>query len=141
MFSLAFRPNRKIPFSYICILVMFVLVGCSPITTNKTLSSKDVLSLLKNQKVDMVKGNEKYFELIATTPINYKVKNDNIFVYVFQSIEDIEKAVEDFDNQTTLINMQTPLQYSFENILILYLPEQRDKPDEHLSNELTELAF
>ena len=126
---------------YLSLILVLMLVGCSEDASSKILSSEEVYDLLKKEKSDLVKGNNEYFNLIGIKPIHYKLKNDNIFVYEFQNENDIEKALQDFNEQTKLKNMQVPIKYTSKNIMVLYLPEKNNPPNKDISGALKDFII
>lgn len=127
------------------ILVLIFLISCS----NQDYNGKYTLSMLTDEmKEHGIKLNVADcgpVTLNNVAPTCFKTENNNfLYIYEFTTSGDVQKALEDFEENNRNYNIVIPQIFKLENILILYYTnenrtdpyENRDEKILYIVNEL-----
>ncbi|MBY0147834.1 hypothetical protein [Neobacillus niacini] len=137
---------NKVPL--ILISIVFLLTSCKSINPDRITLDEVISSVEKQQlviKENKELSNENIFgmKLNGVKPSSYELDGKLLSVYIYNSVEERKKGLEDFHGRTATMDIVSYNVYEVENVLIFYVYEHdmsmEVKFDDEIKEALSEL--
>ncbi|APH06521.1 hypothetical protein [Bacillus weihaiensis] len=116
------------------VLTVFLLTSCQSAHLD-VITLDEVVSSFEDQQLDMEENenlnNNRIFQmkLNGVYPSSYELEGKLLSVYIYHSVEEREKGLEDFHHKTATMNLVSYNVYKIDNIFIFYVYEHDRSKD------------